>query len=204
MEYNIKKDNRKKYQDKTRLKRHHKKDYSKVVRTYKPEDRLGMTKDDESDEGSGQSDSESEDLDEEGNVVPKLDADGNAIPRRKKKLQGNAWRYKEELPIDGLDNDDELVAQLDFKKLSTREIDLGKKKKKTLHEMSTDELLGVTIMDPVFDSRAMEKATTDKKTADPLEDLLALPTRKHSTEQSASHAAPVHLLADEAFLDDLL
>jgi hypothetical protein len=190
MEYNLKQENRKKYQDKTKLKRHHKKDYSKVLKAPKAE----AVEEEEEEESE-------EDCDEDGNVIEKLDEEGNVIPRRKKKLQGNEWRYKEELTIEGLDNDDELISQLDFKKLSTREIDLGTKRK-TLGEMSKDELLSFKFVDSKYD-----KEKTLSKPMDELDVLLAMPPKKASiepeTKSLASHT-PLQLKSDEAFLDDLL
>jgi hypothetical protein len=189
MEYNLKQENRKKYQDKTKLKRHHKKDYSKVVKVPKAE--AADEKEEESEE----------EYDEDGNVIEKLDEEGNVIPRRKKKLQGNEWRYKEELTIEGLDNDDELISELDFKKLSTREIDLGTKRK-TLGEMSKDELLSFKFVDSKYDNEE-----TLSNPMDHLDKLLAIPLKKASIEpetKSLESHAPLQLKSDEAFLDDLL
>lgn len=187
MEYNIKNENRKKFQDKSRLKRHHKKDYSKVVRV-KPE----------GEERHESSDSEDE-LDEEGNIIDKLDEEGNVIPR-KKKLQGNEWRYKEELHIEGLDDDDEQIKQIDFKKLSLKEIDLGARKK-TIDQMSNDELLTLRFHDPKHEQRSHTPNVNKKNAKD---NQLALPVRKPVETVKPASFTPGHLKDDEAFLDDLL
>lgn len=164
MDFNIKKENRKKFQDKSKLKRHHKKNYAKVV---KPTNTTAENISDSSSEG------EAEEFDEDGNPIlhssdseeidddgePQLDEDGNVIPkptttrrRRKKKLQSNAWRYKEEL--EDLEDDDQngmddLMKEIIFNKLSIdKKIDLGGHNKKIdIRTMGIDEIKKIKIID---------------------------------------------------------
>ncbi|KAH3687134.1 hypothetical protein WICPIJ_001889 [Wickerhamomyces pijperi] len=213
MDYNIKKENRKKFQDKTKLKRHHKKNYAKVVKptTSESQDSEELSSDEY------ESENEDQQLDEDGNPIPNSDGEGSsdqedkepqlgyAIPqparrRRKKKLQSNAWRYEESLE-ENLDDEleqkelEEALKDIDFAKLSMRkEIDLGGSNKKIdVKKLSNAELSKIKITDKnnVKPRMPMTSVLPNRKfgkpsnegNQDPLDDLLGLPVKKDTLQK---------------------
>ncbi|CEP24219.1 unnamed protein product [Cyberlindnera jadinii] len=181
MDYNLKQENRKKFQDKQRLKRHHKKDYSKVVKPSAEEAEAGITNDAE----------------------PKFDDEGNEIEDPEgKPAVGNSWRYKEELTVAGLDDESsELIKQIDFKKLSSRGIDLGTPKKDRLAGMTDDQLLHFRFNTTTTTTRAETKSTMSPQ-------LHTSSTAQHRAQPQPrpnNHTkTPANLQGDQSFLDDLI
>ncbi|KAH3677042.1 hypothetical protein WICMUC_001948 [Wickerhamomyces mucosus] len=217
MEFNLKSENRKKFQDKSKLKRHHKKNYAKVV---KPIDKVEKSKLEDSE------DSEVE-LDENGNPIieetsddeaePHLDADGNVIPkpRSKKKLQSNAWRYTEDFDdledIESAGELQDILNDIDFKKLSlNKEIDLGKGYKKVnISQMTNAELSKIKIIDEVSknNEKPINKVIQDDEFFNENLSNPIIPIHKEVVEEEKnvqSNKTPSYLKSDEAFLDDLL
>ncbi|CCH46824.1 hypothetical protein BN7_6423 [Wickerhamomyces ciferrii] len=235
MDYNIKQENRKKFQDKSKLKRHHKKDYSKVI----PKESTDQNK--EEPQQIEETEIEYEDVldpetDEQGRFVlhgdqyEAINDEGVTVVRRPKidKTKTNAWRYRDELEILGLDQDDEeLLKNIDFKKLNFNKIDSKKDKSsfKDFKKMSNDELRNLKIIDSKFD----DPDSTYDKSEDDIDDLERLLSKRSNKStiksqqiphdlsnpsfQSQSQSqpseknqnkTPVALKSDEAFLDDLL
>lgn len=211
MDYNIKKENRKKFQDKSKLKRHHKKDYSKVVPKEQNQQNPESNIDQIESEYEDVSDPE---LDKQGQFVLRegeeeyVNEEGVKAVKRKKidKTKSNAWRYKDDVDIIGLDEDEEeLIKSIDFKKLDFNKIDSRNQNEvKDYKKMSRDELLNLKIVDERYD-----KAKDD----DELDELLNLsnsPPRTHTIRKSqapvppSNNKTPSTLKSDEAFLDDLI
>lgn len=222
MEYNIKKENRKKFQDKSKLKRHHKKDYSKVI----PKQQLNDTEasNQENEDETEYEDVTDPEIDHDGNYVLKEDEieeindEGQKIVRRKKidKVNSNAWRYREEIEVLGLDQDEEeMLKSIDFKKLDFNTIDFKKDRShKDFKKMTNDELLNLEIIDEKYDSKHPSTSSkTAKSDEDQLDELFKF-TNRASNKSSHSHnqppnplstnKTPAQLKSDESFLDDLI
>ncbi len=216
MEFNLKKENRKKFQDKSKLKRHHKKDYSKVVP--KVSENRDVDQQEQEVETEYEDVSEPE-LDEQGNFVLGEDEiedyneDGIKVVRRKKidKVNSNAWRYREEVDVPGLDQDEEdFIKSIDFKKLDFNTIDSnkGKKQQSDYKKMSKDELGSLKIVDERFDNNR-DDANSESQD---LDELLNMTTPQPNPQQQQNqqpkqphqNKTPSILKSDEAFLDDLL
>lgn len=174
MDYNLKKENRKKFQDKSKLKRHHKKDYSKVVREESQIEEIQER---------------IREFDIEGNPIlfddEELDLDGNIV------IKGttNDFRYKESLvDVDQVDLND---YEVDFKKNLNNDKLL--EKEKDFKEMKTEDLLKINIIDKEFDNENINEEFI-------FEGNKKLPKE----ENTKNSFIPKSLKSDEDFLDDLL
>ncbi len=219
MEFNLKKENRKKFQDKSKLKRHHKKDYSKVVPKVLETQDVDPQEEEVETEYEDVSDPE---LDEQGNFVLREDEiedyneEGVKVVRRKKidKVNSNAWRYREEVDVPGLDQDEEdFIKSIDFKKLDFNTIDSnkGKKQQSDYKKMSKDELRSLKIVDERFDNSRDNAANSESQDLDellkstrPSTTPQPNPQQQPQTKQPHQNKTPSMLKSDEAFLDDLL
>lgn len=223
MEFNLKKENRKKFQDKSKLKRHHKKDYSKVVPKVSETQDVDQQEEELETEYEDVSDPE---LDEQGNFVLREDEiedyneDGVKVVRRKKidEVNSNAWRYREEVDVPGLDQDEEdFIKSIDFKKLDFNTIDSnkGKKHQSDYKKMSKDELGSLKIVDERFDN-SRDNANSESQDLDELLNLTRptttprpspqqqQPQQPQQPKQPHQNKTPSMLKSDEAFIDDLL
>lgn len=218
MEYNIKKENRKKFQDKSKLKRHHKKDYSKVIPKHQPQET--ETKEDEVE--TEYEDVTDPEIDDDGNYILKEDEieeindEGQKVVRRKKidKVNSNVWRYRQEIEIAGLDQDEqEMLKSIDFKKLDFNTIDSqSEKAHKDFKKMTKEELLGLKIIDEQFESKNPQTPNpkSNHDDDDDLDGLLRYTStskQHHQTTQAPpppANKTPAQLKNDEAFLDDLI
>lgn len=196
MEYNLKKENRKKFQDKSKLKRHHKKDFSKVIPKTSTENTPKQETDIEAE--TEYEDVSEPELDSEGNFVLREDEiedineEGQRVVRRKKidKFKTNVWRYRNEdsVQINGLDQDEEeFIKSIDFKKLDFNAIDFKKEKRPIDYKkLDKDELNKISIVDERYDKPVDSEIDSD----DDIEKLLASTARAPS--KSTKTAVPPH------------
>jgi hypothetical protein len=186
MDYNLKKENRKKFQDKTKLKRHHKKNYAKVTSSEDPS------------ENRAEEQERPREFDVEG--VPILYSDEEFDLEGRIVLKGttNDFRYKEAL-YEEEEAGDLKEYDIDFKQNLDREISFGKKEKK-LKDLKTHELLQLKIVDSEYEDAEQEDGfpAEEEYQGSPRIETARASQKKDDTK------LPPTLRPDEEFLDDLL
>lgn len=191
MSYDLKKENRKKFQDKTKLKRHHKKNYAKVV-PKEPEKSDDVTPE-------GQNQPETRSRSNSGTEVDENTTDGTVA-----QTPSNIWRYQEEISIHGIDDQEvDVMKEIDFKKLYlNKEIDLPGRRK-TKDEELDDLIKKASIRDEkqVQEYEYEEPKTRNLKKDNELAKSTVSQLKKTSDWKNDT---PEHLKEDEDFLDSLI
>lgn len=212
--FNIKQENRKKFQDKSKLKRHHKKNYSKVVRNAGEIEPHGSGNEDENKQQQEEEESSEDEYDINGVIIEKEGVEyedvfdpvtGKAVRRRKKQDQpnnSNAFRYKDEIfniPIKGLNEDeDNLIKNIDFKSLKLQDInDMTIEKQLNYKTADIDKLVGIEIGGSAKPAAAPHHQPT-------VQERITRPQPAKQAHPPHTNATPSALKPLESFLDELL